>query len=77
MPCNCASPDCPERHGIRLSPVAAQPSHDAECESELTSHGYTPCRCHERAGICYCRKNPCECLPDRLARLRVADLEGK
>ena len=23
--------------------------HDAACESELTSHGYTPCRCHERA----------------------------
>lgn len=22
--------------------------HDAECESELTSHGYTPCRCEER-----------------------------
>lgn len=22
---------------------------DAECESELTSHGYTPCRCHERS----------------------------
>jgi hypothetical protein len=37
--------------------------HDAECESELTSHGYTPCRCHERAGICYCRKSPCICAP--------------
>lgn len=23
--------------------------HDAECEAELTSHGYTPCRCTERA----------------------------
>jgi hypothetical protein len=23
-------------------------SHDSECESELTSHGYTPCRCAER-----------------------------
>ena len=23
--------------------------HDSECESELTSHGYTPCRCDERA----------------------------
>ena len=23
--------------------------HDAQCESELTSHGYTPCRCEERA----------------------------
>ena len=22
--------------------------HDAECESELTSHGYTPCRCGEK-----------------------------
>jgi hypothetical protein len=22
--------------------------HDAMCESELTSHGYTPCRCEER-----------------------------
>jgi hypothetical protein len=38
--------------------------HDRECETELTSHGYTHCRCHERAGICYCRKNPCVCLPD-------------
>jgi hypothetical protein len=40
------------------------PDHDTDCERELTSHGYTPCRCHERAGICYCRKNPCICLPD-------------
>ena len=24
--------------------------HDAECESELTSHGQTPCRCDERSG---------------------------
>ena len=24
-------------------------AHDAQCESELTSHGYTPCRCAERA----------------------------
>jgi hypothetical protein len=24
--------------------------HDAQCESELTSHGYTPCRCEERSG---------------------------
>lgn len=23
-------------------------SHDGQCESELTSHGYTPCRCDER-----------------------------
>src|SRR4029077_2920728 len=23
--------------------------HDTACESELTSHGYTPCRCRERA----------------------------
>jgi len=23
--------------------------HDAQCESELTSHGHTPCRCEERA----------------------------
>jgi hypothetical protein len=22
--------------------------HDAQCEAELTSHGYTPCRCGER-----------------------------
>jgi hypothetical protein len=22
--------------------------HDKDCESELTSHGYTPCRCDER-----------------------------
>jgi hypothetical protein len=24
--------------------------HDSQCERELTSHGYTPCRCDERAG---------------------------
>jgi prepilin-type processing-associated H-X9-DG protein len=24
--------------------------HDEQCEAELTSHGYTPCRCDERAG---------------------------
>jgi hypothetical protein len=24
--------------------------HDNHCERELTSHGYTPCRCDERAG---------------------------
>lgn len=23
--------------------------HDTLCESENTSHGYTPCRCYERA----------------------------
>lgn len=23
--------------------------HDTACEAELTSHGYTPCRCEERA----------------------------
>ena len=23
-------------------------THDEHCESELTSHGYTPCRCAER-----------------------------
>jgi hypothetical protein len=28
--------------------------HDALCETELTSHGYTPCRCEERARICNC-----------------------
>lgn len=22
--------------------------HDTDCETELTSHGYTPCRCPER-----------------------------
>lgn len=22
--------------------------HDSQCESELTSHGYTPCRCQQR-----------------------------
>jgi hypothetical protein len=22
--------------------------HDDDCEAELTSHGYTPCRCRER-----------------------------
>lgn len=25
--------------------------HDEHCESELTSHGYTPCRCAERLGV--------------------------
>jgi hypothetical protein len=24
---------------------------DADCESESTSHGNTPCRCAERAGV--------------------------
>ena len=24
-------------------------NHDDQCESELTSHGQTPCRCEERA----------------------------
>jgi prepilin-type processing-associated H-X9-DG protein len=24
--------------------------HDSQCETELTSHGYTPCRCAERSG---------------------------
>lgn len=24
-------------------------THDLQCESELTPHGYTPCRCAERA----------------------------
>jgi len=41
--------------------------HDTACESELTSHGYTPCRCAERVAICYCRKNPCACVPVPLA----------
>lgn len=25
-----------------------QPEHDKDCESDLASHGYTPCRCEER-----------------------------
>lgn len=32
----------------RYSEPQLRGSHDAECESELTSHGYTPCRCDER-----------------------------
>ena len=31
------------------SAPAATPAHDTQCEAELTSHGYTPCRCAERA----------------------------
>jgi hypothetical protein len=27
----------------------AKSGHDADCESELKSHGYTPCRCADRA----------------------------
>jgi hypothetical protein len=46
MACDCGSPNCPERHGISLRPR----THDAECESELTSHGYTACQCGERPG---------------------------
>jgi hypothetical protein len=49
--------------GTLQDAMLARSGHDSQCESELTSHGYTPCRCHERAGICYCRKNPCICLP--------------
>ena len=30
-------------------PATPSPEHDAECERELTSHGYTPCRCDERS----------------------------
>lgn len=44
-------------------PLAEAFAHDSECEAELTSHGYTPCRCSERQQICWCRKNPCECIP--------------
>jgi hypothetical protein len=29
-------------------PQPPAPTHDEQCESELTSHGYTPCRCGER-----------------------------
>jgi hypothetical protein len=29
--------------------MTPQDGHDAACEAELTSHGYTPCRCDERA----------------------------
>jgi len=25
--------------------------HDSDCESELTSHGYTPCQCAEREAM--------------------------
>jgi hypothetical protein len=41
--------------------------HDAACERELTSHGYTPCRCRDRAYTgffvrCeYCGHRPCDC----------------
>lgn len=52
-----------QRWADTLSALGGRPGHDQQCESELTSHGYTPCQCSERAGICYCRKNPCECLP--------------
>jgi hypothetical protein len=30
--------------------IDCEPPHDEQCESELTSHGYTPCRCVERNG---------------------------
>lgn len=38
-----------ERLFVALTPPARQPAHDSECETELTSHGYTLCRCDERA----------------------------
>lgn len=41
--------------------------HDASCESELTSHGYTPCRCEERAALRGTRD------PDETALLRILD----
>jgi hypothetical protein len=35
----------------RKNPCVCQPEHDAACESELTSHGYTPCRCNWRRAM--------------------------
>jgi hypothetical protein len=29
--------------------IDCEPPHDGDCEAELTSHGYTPCQCAERA----------------------------
>ncbi len=65
--CNCCVNCCGGACGrddflVGAAPGIAPRDHDAECERELTTHGYTPCRCLERAGICWCRKNPCECL---------------
>ena len=36
--------ELPQSYGGHYTP----PEHDAVCERELTSHGYTPCRCAER-----------------------------
>jgi DnaJ-class molecular chaperone len=36
---------CPACNGTGLT------DHDEQCERELTSHGYTPCRCEERKTV--------------------------
>ena len=37
------------RAGAEALRVVLRMAHDEQCESELTSHGLTPCRCDERA----------------------------
>ena len=44
--------------------------HDAKCESELTSHGYTPCLCHMRS-------MKTVSFSDRLSLIRKSAREGK
>jgi len=54
-------------HPAEPTPPADRPTApcDGECESELTSHGHTPCRCDERARAAADRPNTLE------ARLRA------
>lgn len=48
-PCACGAehdtPTCP----FGVAEDAVRLPHDSQCEAELTSHGYTECRCEERA----------------------------
>jgi hypothetical protein len=43
--------------GDAIAALLAKSEHDGRCESEMTSHGYTPCRCAER-GSCANRTCP-------------------
>ena len=42
--CYCRKNPC-----VCIAETLVSATHDKGCESELTSHGYTPCRCEERA----------------------------
>lgn len=44
----CPKPPLPQAQVGTMAEMERR-NHDAECESELTSHGQTPCRCDERS----------------------------